>query len=453
MITIYSCHIKQFFKKLGILFLLLFISYGIGITQNDDVWKNDLAEKLQSEEDCKFLHLVGYFNDYFFTEMKFAYDDQDWVGNISLSDQGIQYKLEGGKVNGQILLIEYDENDQHIGYWTISKEREKYICTWKNIRGSMGFELEMFEELWNPGLEKDYGQEFASFIGTVDSNEIGIYTKKTMSGKLEIEVFDNGKNTFIPISWDCNNNNCSELILSTSSTLLPEKFKIQILPDQLRLKDTKESDMYIVLKQDLRHKTKLKKRITENYQLIVEFPDIDNRVARKHIEQISDKLYTTLENQLNALINMEDYPDNRLDHSAIAWFDIFYWDNNLISGKWTIQKSWNNDIESIQINYSIKKNKEIDIKKQFKKDFDLEFYLSHFIESEKKELSGYKNLLVRNRLQKASFDFINFDPEGIVLSTDFNTLFGAFEMKIPFDDVEQDLKKRTELRRIFETKK
>jgi len=274
-----------------------------------------------------------------------------------------------------------------------------------------------------------------------------------MSGKLEIEVFDNGKNTFIPISWDCNNNNCSELILSTSSTLLPEKFKIQILPDQLRLKDTKESDMYIVLKQDLRHKTKLKKRITENYQLIVEFPDIDNRVARKHIEQISDKLYTTLENQLNALINMEDYPDNRLDHSAIAWFDIFYWDNNLISGKWTIQKSWNNDIESIQINYSIKKNKEIDIKKQFKKDFDLEFYLSHFIESEKKELPGYKNLLVRNRLQKASFDFINFDPEGIVLSTDFNTLFGAFEMKIPFDDVEQDLKKRTELRRIFETKK
>jgi len=127
------------------MFFLVLMQAG---TQNDTLWKNELNEKLDSDQKTEYLHLVGYFNNYFFSEMKVAFDDQFWVGMFSIPDQDLSYYLEGGMVNGKILLMEYDNDEQLIGYWSLAKEQEKYLCKWSNIANSMDFEMEMFDALW-----------------------------------------------------------------------------------------------------------------------------------------------------------------------------------------------------------------------------------------------------------------------------------------------------------------
>jgi len=154
--------------------------------------------------------------------------------------------------------------------------------------------------------------------------------------------------------------------------------------------------------------------------------------------------------QLETLTESQMDMDERLEFFAISWFDIYYWNDQIISGKWNIQKSWNTDVESRVINYSIRNKREIDLFSQFNSDFDFEFFLSHFIENEKREMPEFIDPLSRGKIQNASFELINLTREGILLGSPFDTIFGQFEMLIRYDEIEQHLRKRSDLKKLLE---
>ena len=434
--------------------VFLGILMGSGLfAQVDKDWKHELAEQLESDHSVEYLQLVGYFNDYFFAQMRFAFDEDHWTGFISFPDDNIQFELDGGYVNDELVLVEYDKEGQQSGYWKIKRDHEKYICSWQSNSGKMTHEIVMVDELWNPGLEKTYSQEIRSYTGNFGNMLLEIFIHRNVADSTFVSVFDPTSRTMVGIKYKCLNNSCNSVSLDFDN--MKDKsfeYHLNIQRDKLDLigkKEGKEVSRYSFVLMD-HVQTGLETVMENAYFMAIEFPELSDPGAAHVVKKELMEMRKQLKLQLETLTESQMDMDERLEFFAISWFDIYYWNDQIISGKWNIQKSWNTDVESRVINYSIRNKREIDLFSQFNSDFDFEFFLSHFIENEKREMPEFIDPLSRGKIQNASFELINLTREGILLGSPFDTIFGQFEMLIRYDEIEQHLRKRSDLKKLLE---
>ena len=407
-----------------------------------DNWRDILEKRLQSESTVDFLQLSGYLNNSIFSRFQMAFDDEHWVGILYYPELGKEYRLEGGKDNERILLLEYDGDDQHIGYWIITKELERYNARWRNLEGSMDHEFELFDELWNTDIEKDYAKKIEYFRGLQSATSLEFEIEKELFKISNVKVFDHFLNRYYAVEWQCKNKSCSLVDIQLEG----KDGQLIIEPDQVILVSASDS---LLFTKKYQRKTKRRSKIEDQYFFSIEYPLIDQKEAANRIENDFENINSALIFQLNELTKQQSV-ENRFSYFAHAWFDIYFWNEEQISGKWIVQKNWEKEIESYAFNYSIRNKKDIDLRRQFKTGFDIEFFLDHVVEDQKKNIPEYRNLLIRNKIQQLDFPYINFTKEGLVLSTEFDTVFGPFEITIPFDVIDEYLRKRSELKRIME---
>lgn len=442
-----------------LLFLILFILPMAGAlhAQAGQDWKKNLEEKLDSDSDPSFLHLVGYFDDLLYADMYLAFDSVDWVGEISFPDQDMFFDLEGLESKGKILFNEYDREGRHTGFWIIEKDMNRYLASWQNPERSMEFQTLLFDEFWNPDYRKDFHKKLSLYKGFLKGRPLQFEISRQHARAIKMEWFDLVDLSIEEASWECQDNFCSKFSIASSAILKKEDLQSisgEEMQDELIWnfrKTSGESELATFVQEDVRY-TQLKTEVSPEQWIIIEYPVLSRKNAKRLIESFTNDILTVLRTEFKEVNQEEETFDNRWKNFAHAWFEVHYWDENYLSGKWVIQRNWTEELWSVPINYSIVDNESISLLKQFKSDFDIEFFLDHFAQNGIKYLPEYRDLLVRNKLQKADFKHLNFCKEGLLLSSDFDTIFGSFQLMVPYDEIDQYLRKRSTLKKLLESR-
>lgn len=438
--------------------MLLFFSLSSVLQgQTGPEWKKDLAEKLDGDAVPSYLHLVGYFDDLLYVDLYLAYDSVDWVGEVSFPEQGLFFELEGLENKGKMMFNEYDEDGIQTGYWIIEKEMNRYLASWQNPERSMEFQMIMFDEFWNPDYQKDFHKKLSLYKGFIQGRPLQFEISRQHSQVIKMEWFDQVDLTIDEASWECQDNFCTKFSIVASALL--KKERLQSISgeegnDELKWKlrhETGEIELATFSQVDERF-TQIKTELSPSQMIIIEYPVLSGKSAKRLIESFTNDILKVLRSELQAIHEEEDAIDHRWRNFAHAWFEVHYWDENYLSGKWVIQRNWTEELWSVPINYSIVDNESIDLIKQFKSDFDIAFFLEHFAQNGIKYLPEYRDLLVRNKLQKADFKHLNFCKEGLLLSSGFDTIFGSFQLMVPYDEIDQYLRKRSTLKEILESR-
>jgi hypothetical protein len=442
--------------RIGLLALLLHALVIVpAFGQIDNSWQDDLEKQLDSGSTVSFLHLVGYFDDLLYLDLYLASDTADWVGFVHFPDADRQYSLEGIAKSDRIFFTEYDEEGRQTGYWTIEKQLNQYLGKWQNAERTKSFETVMYDEFWNPGYRKDFHKKISTYQGELEGRTVQFDIVRDHAKPVAMEWYDpEEKKRNIPV-WECLDAFCREFKMSV------ENFgNVSQSPG---LHGTKLTDGMVISfpddpgqKQEVRlallseRITRIEAKMDWSYFLIVEYPVFPEARSAAAVEYWKGRIMDSLNVQVDELYPGEDQPGGRWTDFAFAWFEILYWDDQFLSGKWVVQRSWTGQEWSIPVNYSIRDDALIDLNQQFKPDFDVDFFLSSFIQNGVKELPEYRDLLIRNKLKESAFKYHNFCRAGLLLSTGFDTFFGSFQLLVPYGEIFPYLRKRSMLRKLIE---
>ena len=436
--------------------LMVFLVLQLG-AQDRPEWQQTLEQKLETSGRKEFLHLVGYFDDKLYVDMFLAHDDDEWVGELLFSGGQMRFDLEGGWVDEQLILLEYDADGQQSGTWKIDKQLEQYVGAWTNPESSMDFNLIMFDELWNPDFQKDWYRQYTSYQGDLGTSSWIVDVGRKQAGLDQIRIFDREQKRLMKTEWTCWNPQCREMLLRVNDPFSPGvvgEYEGTISFNNLKLNKkgfpVPNYDLELISTQN----TALRTYLDEQVWLSIEFPVCQDPASRAVIETALNALEDSLKQQLILQADQETEPvSSRWKYFIQSWFEINYWDDQFLSGRWVIQNSWEEGTRAVPINYFMKNDKIIQLKNQFKPGFDLDFFLLHFVQNEVKLLPEYMNPLIRPKLMQADFKHLGFNRNGLTLSTDFDSLFGTFTLEIPFREIEEYIKKRSELSRFLQSLK
>lgn len=435
--------------------VLLFGSAPVLHAQETDDWKTTLKDELDSESEVAYLHLVGYFQDGVFVEMFFAYDSIDWLGRLNYPNDSLNLKLEGINDGKLLTFNEYTLDDRQLGYWQIEKRGNRYFAKWSNMELSMDFELVLSDAFWNPDFKKDYHKLLNSYEGVLGGEEVQLEIISDHDGPISMEWYDKASTFRLVSAWNCKDHFCRYfLIESKKLPAMPDSLYVRVNNDELHISEkfSENDDPIAVFSKARSRFTQIHSIVNQNYKLVVEFPYFQEGRIRKLVEQNYMEIFNALKDSLETNMEGAGEIENRWQYFANAWFKIDFWDNYLISGRWIIQNSWNDSRRSIPINYSLKNDKMIELKDQFKNDFDLDFFLLHFIHKSIVEMPEYKNPLLRNKLDQANFKYTSFCKAGLLLSTDFDTTVGTLQLLVPYSEIKQYLKKRSEINKWLQSR-
>jgi len=375
---------------------------------------------------------------------------------MNFPDVSMYFDLEGMETDGKIFFNEYDSSGMHTGFWTFQKDLNRYKGLWQNPDKTMDFEITMYDEFWNPGFRKDYHKKMSTYTGEIDGKALQFEIIRQHADPIQMEWFDltSFNRTLSP--WECNDAFCNNFLVHE----IPGYFALsdpgliaQVENDEIVWSlPNKSQEVYTSFSILFERVTKIKAAIDLNHKVILEYPVFKDKRASRRIDRFCERLLDTLKTDLTLNAEAVEEMNSRWMNFAHAWFEIYYWDDEILSGKWVIQRNWTDEHWSIPINYYLKSDDYINIREQFKSDFDVDFFLEHYIKNGVKELPEYRDLLMRNKLQKAEFEYMNICKAGLVLSTGFDTIFGTFRLIIPFEEIEQYLRKRSILKKLLESR-
>ncbi|MEZ4908124.1 MAG: hypothetical protein R2771_10920 [Saprospiraceae bacterium] len=116
----------------------------------------------------------------------------------------------------------------------------------------------------------------------------------------------------------------------------------------------------------------------------------------------------------------------------------------------TVQNNYNEEIKTYTLVYDLNKKENIDIPSQFNNDFNYTFYIKNYLRNKIRNNQDYKTSILINYLSPEIFKNVYLSDYGIIFRTDFNTIFGAQRIVLPFSELRGTLKRKSILKKLIE---
>jgi len=402
------------------------------------------------------LMLVGYFDDIHYIQLYLQRDDDLWEGHVLYPDDSLSFNLEGGWTGDtDMLLLEFNDDGERSGLWQIAKEDDHYKALWSNKSQSVQIETILYDDLWTPDFKKDYYKQITDFQVKVEKSEVQLSILENRSGVKQITVKNPKTKAVIQSELVCLNKSCTDFELKFNQFNGYGKSSLNgtIHKNTLTGFFTTEKDKVLAISPSMTaiRETRLQTELNELYSITVEYPVLTGLNMPIFIQNKVDTMIMEIKKDLkeNGPPETDQAVAERQKMFAFAWFEIFFWDNQMISGKWTVQKSWASAASSHTFNYDLEEELPVNFPDQFKNDFDYRFFIDKYKKSESQKLLETKDLLLKNKVSQCVFPNLNFDENGLVYTSDFDTIFGELEIVIPASELVEQLKNKSKLKKIF----
>ena len=422
-------------------YILLLFSFGVG-AQSISVQKE--VNSLIKGTNTKKLNLYGYFDNKYEIHLYLIHNDSEWAGICYYPSSDTKINLEGGLVKNKLILNESDEDNDNLGMWQIDLNEPDYKAKWMNPSGSVSFDLVMK----------------ANANSVKNTMTVDTYEGNIINSKYNIVIYNVDKNIkranvinlddarYLSNIVKCKNENCTDFDI-----LMTDDKKIKRLECHKSGNGNLQVDIYNQF--ITKFTTGLKKInsvkngdisfMNKEFRYYISFPNIKNKKVSlsKEMEQYAKSIADKM------IENGTDDLENRLQLSANGWFDIDLVSKDIFSGILISQKSFDDKISARAINLSLKDGKDINIKDQFKSGFNYNFFINQFLKDRIGKMYKNKSVSKWYNLRPKDFKNITLCKAGIVYSTDFNSIIGSKKIIVPYDEIKDELNRKSILKKIM----
>ncbi len=428
-----------------LIYILLFA--GFGLQAQSKLLQGEVNALLPGTNTEK-MNLIGYFDNKYEVQLHLIHNDKDWKGICFYPSSNTKINLEGGMVDNQLILNESIEDNDDTGMWKINIAGDNYKAKWMNSSGSVSFDLTLSPFSNNKTKRAINSMKIDTYTGNIINSDydIMVYNIDRNTKKANVINLKDARN--LSSNVKCKNDDCSD-------------FDIIISGDKKIKRLECHAEKTGVLKVDIYNQfitkftTKLKKissvnsnsisYINDKYRFYISYPDLKGEAFGKEMRQKAQNI----KNELDAQVAKNYDESNRLELSANSWFDIDFISKDIFSAVLVSQRSYSDKISTKPVLLSLKNGKKINIKDQFKSDFNYSFIVNQFLKDKINKM--YKNKSVSNwyHLKPKDFNNVTINKAGIVYSTGFNSIIGTKKIIIPYKDIKENLSRKSILKKLM----
>jgi len=398
------------------------------------------------------MDFIAFFEDIYKVQLHLQREDTLWKGTCVYPSSNTKFYLEGEETDGELLLFEKDSLDNPTGVWLLNIHSEQSTGIWRNNNGTATFKV----RLLTPGDLKDFEnnskEEVVFYKGKIygDKYILTLYTAK----ELEISTLLNAtKNFYIEEATKCIDEECNrfEIITVFYEPLSKlECFKNNAITLKVEAFNAFNSKQVSIFNLMERLEMKDTAFINKDYMFNILYPVFEDKKINNSFNAEIRRIAAKMKNELDSITGDNFDSGDRLKNFAGAWFFVDYYSPRLFSGRFVIQKSYSGETIMIPVVLNLETGKKVNIFEQFKQDFNFVFFAKQYIREHFNDIQGYDASTVRNYLSPRDFKYFTVNNTGILISAGFNTLFGEYNMIIPFEDIKNKIKRRSILHKIVQ---
>ena len=430
--------------KLNTYILTFLIFTGFELLAQEDKLSKEVLSLFSPAATSGIVRYYCYFDNKYEVQLYLANNDTEWKGICYYPTGNTKLYLQGEYDDEKLLLYETDSLNRPAGTWLLDVSAPAKTARWRNIDGSVTFTM----PLYVAGEYQD-NREYSN-------NNLSFYAGKIFGDEYVLTLYNSGnpkssllnvtKHFYINNKTVCLDDNCDKFEILTKDFDEIKKLYCRKNNDiTMKIKITNYLGTISSAVFNLMESLKLENDsyINKDYRFNVNHPVFNDKKINTSFNTEIKQIVNGLKKEMDSIVLNKDDFDDRLNTFAEAWFDVDYYSTKLFSGKFFIQKSYDDDILIIPIIFNLKTRKKINIFEQFNSDFNFNFYVKQYINEYVKNLSGEKSKILKNYLTPKNFKYFTVNNAGIVISTGFNTIYGDYKIMIPFKEVENKIKKRS----------
>ena len=391
---------------------------------------------------------TAFFDNRYKVQLHLTHRGAHWQGTCVYPSSNTRFYVEGEQEDGEVLLFEKDSTGASAGVWLLKLSSDGPVAHWHNNDGTVQYTVNLIKGDSN---KKAIGSSRVLFYNGKIFGDKYTLTLYHETNKAKSSLLNATKNFFITHKTACIDEECNNFVIKTINFDPVKKLEcyknnaITLRADVYNSFNSKHITVFNLMEQ---LKMKDTAYIGKDYMFYVTYPVFENKKVNASFQREILKIAGKMKRELDSIAGKNDGLDARLETFAAAWFDVDFYSPQLFSGRFFIQKSYKNGISVMPVVFNLQTGKKVDISGQFKPDFNFKFFAKQYIKEHIKEIPGYKSSMARNFLIPANFKYFTVNNTGIVISTGFNTMFGDFKMIIPFDEIKDNIKRRSILRKI-----
>lgn len=413
----------------------------------------DLAQKARTQfnspNELRWLkHFKGQINDYNEVAIVLGFDGLLCKGVMKFLRSGEELMLDGVLENENLVLKEIDSEKNISGYIKGILKDNIFEGNWSNFDNTIGSPLEFEQAQAKNLLPSHCGKDkwMRRYTAISKNKVVELSLQKLQGESVNGMIYLKKENLTLKTRgewsakglkltlWDDYGNTVGELNAPDPSR---QGFKGFL---------TYESKKITVL--DFLLSARLKAGCVEFADYSSIYDIIYPRTTFASFNNWIEKLVTVESGKLNnrtskAAAQITSFsPENRAGIRSGGWFEIGFFNENLLSGILVIQSTVAKQQRAIPVNFDLTNNRPIQFGDIFRAEYDLEYFVKNVIRKEFKKHRFYQTEPgFKNWIQTTSFPHMILLRNGIHFSSDFNAIYGRQGITIPYSRLTGFIKK------------
>ncbi|HEB61628.1 MAG TPA: hypothetical protein ENI82_00615, partial [Bacteroidetes bacterium] len=194
--------------------MIFFIFSVTSSAQVDDIQKEARNLFSSSDSNIKSLNLTGFKDGGIEIRLYLANKGDEWKGICYYPSSQEKIRMEGGVVEGNLLLDEFDRDDNVFGMWLIDFKNPGYNAKWRNIAGSRTFDIKFYELNYLP--ENNYAVA-KMYSGHLLNDDFEIILMDYHKNKLKGNFINIRQKEYLKNNIECNDQACDSFTVNVKN--------------------------------------------------------------------------------------------------------------------------------------------------------------------------------------------------------------------------------------------
>lgn len=337
---------------------------------------------------------------------------------------------------GEVKLFEKDSLGQNIAYLEGILNKDELELNWYDMDRILSYPMS-----FSP--QKEASNSLYHLVQLRGGPESKIYDIMLFPATKEIAISNDKDRKLEILPYDCEDGDCTKVVVLCNKSLLFEEIGLyQMKSGYYRCKVLEKNQNKAVFTLQGVDTVKINHKLDSDYNLLVdlEYPSINRSGFDTWMETFVTEKVKEISDDISSATISVNYKKSRFGNEAYGWFHIDHLSNNMVSGTYTLTKSWEDDTSKFGFVFDLKSNQIIELQSIFEQEGIPEELVS--LLKQKTKFMGFgpeHNKYIAN----AGFNAVSLSLNGLILHTAFNMIYGDSEVVIPYHEIKSMIKNKS----------
>lgn len=380
-------------------------------------------------------HYVGAINHVHSIQMDLYMTEGQCVGSFKYVKSGVSFTLKGTVDKRELKMLETDGAGNFSGYIQLEKSGDYWSGEWFNYDKSrrQPFWIKEVPEKENYVDCCDEGAWLKSFEGELLKQPAGLFVQRSgpaaYSGRI---LFKDKKESYSLQQSAVLDKGVRFDLIDQFEISRGSLFFNPMKQDSLLVEMKSSSGQFMQGIFSPARTVPVKCLEYSNYfgAYGIRFPQLDNPFFNEWLEKKYVNWLAEGKKQLEQR-GPTQAPELRNQETAIAWTEVLFLNEQIISGRLFFSSAWEKELKVIPFSFDLKQNRAITPEQLFLAGTNYDSLIKENIKRQVNEAAKRVPPDFHQWMRKADFDQFVISWEGIWAGTSFDPLFGRMELLIP----------------------